>query len=99
MSCEFCSKVAFTNEISGKQFFIPMKDMFGGCRGDICVAINDRGEYVLHYEDDKDVESDMVDVKIAFCPMCGRKLAMDISIDWMKMIRDVLDEKIKELEG
>ena len=29
----------------------------------------------------------------------GIDIMQDISVDWMKMIRDRLDEKIKELEG
>lgn len=29
----------------------------------------------------------------------GIDILQDISVDWMKMIRDTLDEKIKELEG
>ena len=29
----------------------------------------------------------------------GFDIMQDISVDWMKMIRDVLDDKIKELEG
>lgn len=29
----------------------------------------------------------------------GIDIMQDISVDWMKMIRDVLDEKIKALEG
>lgn len=29
----------------------------------------------------------------------GIDIIQDISVDWMKMIRDVLDEKIKELES
>lgn len=28
----------------------------------------------------------------------GFDVMMDISVDWMKMIRDTLDEKIKEIE-
>ena len=26
-------------------------------------------------------------------------ILMDVSVDWMKMIRDKMDEKIRELEG
>ena len=74
MSCKYCEKVVYTNDFSGKQFFAPMEDMFGGCRGDICIAINNRGEYALHYEDETNPNTDMVDVKIGFCPLCGRKL-------------------------
>ena len=29
----------------------------------------------------------------------GIDIIQDISVDWMKMIRDRLDEKIKEIEG
>ena len=29
----------------------------------------------------------------------GIDIMQDISVDWMKMIRDRLDEKIRELEG
>ena len=29
----------------------------------------------------------------------GIDILQDISVDWMKMIRDTLDEKIKALEG
>lgn len=74
MSCKYCEKVAYTNGFSGKQFFVSMEDIFGGGRGDICMAVNNRGEYVLHYEDETNPNTDMVDVKIDFCPICGRKL-------------------------
>ena len=29
----------------------------------------------------------------------GFDVMMDISVDWIKMIRDKMDEKIKEIEG
>lgn len=29
----------------------------------------------------------------------GFDILMDVSVDWMKMIRDKMDEKIKELEN
>ena len=29
----------------------------------------------------------------------GMDLMQDVSIDWMKMVRDRLDEKIREIEG
>jgi hypothetical protein len=29
----------------------------------------------------------------------GFDILMDVSVDWMKMIRDTMDEKIKEIEG
>ena len=29
----------------------------------------------------------------------GFDIMMDISVDWMKMIRDKMDEKIREIEG
>ena len=73
MSCKFCSKVVNQN-FAGKQFFTPMHDINGIAKGDICLAIDNCGRYVLHYEDDNNADSDMVDVMINFCPVCGRKL-------------------------
>ena len=73
MSCKFCTKVVYQNN-NGKQFFAPMYDIHGIGKGDMCLAIDDCGRHTMHYEDDKNWESDMVDVEIKFCPICGRKL-------------------------
>jgi hypothetical protein len=51
-----------------------MEDAFKRGHGEICIAINSRGEYVLHYEDLTVPKGDMLNVKIDFCPQCGRKL-------------------------
>lgn len=75
MSCKYCSQVAVTNDFSGKQFFVNMEDTFKRGKGEICIAINSRGEYVLHYEDLTVPKGDMLNVKIDFCSQCGRKLA------------------------
>ena len=77
MSCKYCLQVAVTNDFSGKQFFVNMEDVFKRGKGEICLAINSRGEYVLHYEDLSVPKGDMINVKICFCPICGRKLTED----------------------
>jgi hypothetical protein len=74
MSCKYCSQVEVINEFSGKQFFVNMEEVFHRGRGEICIAIDSRGEYVLHYEDLSVLKGDMMSVKIYFCPICGRKL-------------------------
>lgn len=75
MSCKYCSQVVVTNEFSGKQFFVNMEEAHKRGKGEICLAINSRGEYVLHYEDLSVMKGDMLSAKISFCPICGRKLA------------------------
>lgn len=72
--CKYCEQVAFTNGFSGKQFFVNMEDVVKRGHGEICIAINNRGEYVLHYEDEKTPRPDLMNIKINFCPICGRKL-------------------------
>ena len=62
--CKYCEQVVIINNFSGKQFFVNMEDVIKRGCGDICIAINSRGEYVLHYEDEKAPRPDLMDIKI-----------------------------------
>ncbi len=69
--CEFCEKVVYQN-FAGKQFFTPMHSSFG--KDNLCLAIDNWGRYVIHYEDIHKTMSDVISAPINFCPICGRKL-------------------------